>query len=419
MQAEIITIGDELLIGQVIDSNSAWIAEQLNLIGINVKQISSIADDREHISKALDEASSRADLVLITGGLGPTKDDITKSTLCEYFDTKLVFNEDIFERIATRFKQYKLPSLDSNKRQADLPESCTIVPNLKGTASGMWFEKDNVSYVSMPGVPFEMKPMLINGVFPLIYDKFKLPVIVHRTILTHGLGESFLAEKIKDWENNLPTNLKLAYLPSPEHLRLRLSIRGNDKAKLEEILDEQEKKLSSYIPKNIFGHDKQTLQEVVGKLLIEKKGSIASAESCTGGNIARLITSVSGCSVYFKGSIIAYSNEIKEKVLNVNPDDTIKHGAVSESVVKQMAIGVKKALNTDYAIATSGIAGPGGGTDEKPVGTVWIAVAGPDKVVAKEYIFGHDRDINIRRASSRALDNMRRLLLDTLSFKGC
>ncbi len=414
MQAEIITIGDEILIGQVIDSNSAFIADKLNLVGIKVKQISSIADDREHILKALKEASLRADLVLITGGLGPTKDDITKFTLCEYFDTELVFHEDIFKKIAERFKKLNYPALESNKRQADLPKNCTVIPNLKGTASGMWFEKKGVSYVSMPGVPFEMKPMLENGVIPLIKEKFKLPVIVHRTILTHGLGESFLAEKIKDWENALPKNLKLAYLPSPEHLRLRLSIFGKDRNELEKILDEEEQKLKSYIANYIFGHNKQNLQEVVGSLLTKVNGTIATAESCTGGNVARLITSVSGASAYFKGAIIAYSNEIKEKVLNVNPNEIENDGAVSESVVKQMAIGAKKALNTDYAIATSGIAGPGGGTDEKPVGTVWIAVAGPDKVFAKKFIFGHDRDINIRRASSTALDSMRRLLLNII-----
>ncbi len=411
MQAEIITIGDEILIGQVIDSNSAFIAEKLNLIGIKVKQISSIADDRDHILKALVEASQRVNLVVITGGLGPTKDDITKFTLCEYFDTELIFHEDIYQKIAERFKKLNYPALEANKRQADLPENCTVIPNLKGTASGMWFEKDGVSYVSMPGVPFEMKPMLENSVIPLIKEKYKLTVIVHRTLLTHGLGESFLAEKIKDWENALPNNLKLAYLPSPEHLRLRLSISGKDRNELESILDKEEQKLKSYIANYIFGYDKQNLQEVVGALLTKVNGTISTAESCTGGNVARLITSVSGASAYFKGAIIAYSNEIKEKVLNVNPDNINNDGAVSESVVKQMAIGVKKALNTDYAIATSGIAGPGGGTDEKPVGTVWIAVAGPDKVFAKKFIFGHDRDINIRRASSTALDSMRRLLL--------
>jgi nicotinamide-nucleotide amidase len=414
MQAEIITIGDEILIGQIIDSNSAFIAEKLNLIGIKVKQISSIADDREHILKALKEASQRVDLVIITGGLGPTKDDITKFTLCEYFDTELVFHEDIYQKIAERFKKLNYPALESNKRQADLPKNCTVIPNFKGTASGMWFEKDEVSYVSMPGVPFEMKPMLENGVIPLIKEKFQLPVIVHRTLLTHGLGESFLAEKIKDWENTLPKNLKLAYLPSPEHLRLRLSISGKNREELENILDKEEQKLKNYIANYIFGHNKQNLQEVVGSLLTNVKGTIATAESCTGGNVARLISSVSGASAYFKGAIIAYSNEIKEKVLNVNPDDIKNDGAVSESVVKQMAIGVKNTLNTDYAIATSGIAGPGGGTDEKPVGTVWIAVAGPDKVFAKKFIFGHDRDINIRRASSTALDSMRRLLLNII-----
>lgn len=411
MQAEIITIGDEILIGQVIDSNSTWIAEQMNLIGIKVKQISSIADDREHILTALKEAANRADLVLITGGLGPTKDDITKSTLCEYFDTKLVFHQDIYDKIKERFRKMKLPELDSNKRQADLPENCIVVPNNNGTASGMWFDKDGVSYISMPGVPFEMKPMVKEEVIPLIKSKFQLPTIVHRTILTHGIGESFLAEKIKDWENNLPENVKLAYLPSPEQLRLRLSISGKNKADLEKIIDIEEEKLNKYIANEIFGHAEESLQEIVGKLLLENGGTISSAESCTGGNIARQIASIAGCSAYFKGSVIAYSNEIKEKILNVNSDDLLKHGAVSEPVVKQMALGVKKALNTDYSIATSGIAGPGGGSEEKPVGTVWIAVAGPDKVIATKYSFGNKRDINIRRASAKGLDNMRRLLL--------
>lgn len=411
MLAEIITIGDEILIGQVIDTNSAWIAEQLNLIGVKVKQISSVSDDEEHILKSLEEASKRASIIIITGGLGPTKDDITKPTLCKFFNTKLVFHEEIYRKIEERFLKMKLPALESNKKQADLPENCTIIPNFKGTASGMLFEKEGVYFISMPGVPFEMKAMMTDSVLPFIKQKFELPVIVHRTILTHGLGESFLAEKIKDWENKLPANIKLAYLPSPEHLRLRMSAYGDAERDLMDILDVEETRLKKIIPNHIFGYGKQSLQEILGKLLLNKKASISSAESCTGGNIARLITSIPGSSSYFKGSIIAYSNEIKIKLLNVNPSDIDKFGAVSEEVVTQMALGVRKALNTDYSISTSGIAGPDGGTAEKPVGTVWIAVAGPEGVIAKKYVFSHDRDINIRRATSRALDNMRKMLL--------
>ncbi|MDF1550128.1 MAG: competence/damage-inducible protein A [Bacteroidales bacterium] len=411
MLAEIITIGDEILIGQVIDTNSAWIAEQLNLIGVKVKQISSVSDNEEHILKSLEEASKRASIIIITGGLGPTKDDITKPTLCKFFNTKLVFHEEIYRKIEERFLKMKLPALESNKKQADLPENCTIIPNFKGTASGMLFEKEGVYFISIPGVPFEMKAMMTDSVLPFIKQKFELPVIVHRTILTHGLGESFLAEKIKDWENKLPATIKLAYLPSPEHLRLRMSAYGDAERDLMDILDVEETRLKKIIPNHIFGYGKQSLQEILGKLLLNKKASISSAESCTGGNIARLITSIPGSSSYFKGSIIAYSNEIKIKLLNVNPGDIDKFGAVSEEVVTQMALGVRKVLNTDYSISTSGIAGPDGGTAEKPVGTVWIAVAGPEGVIAKKYVFSHDRDINIRRATSRALDNMRKMLL--------
>ncbi len=403
MNAEIITIGDELLIGQVIDSNSAWIAEQLNLIGIKVKQISSISDDKDHIKTALKEASARANIILITGGLGPTKDDITKASLCEYFDTKLVYNKNAYKSISERFKKLNLPELESNKQQAYLPENCTVIPNLKGTASGMWFQKEEVTYISMPGVPFEMKAMMSDAVIPMIKSKFNLPVITHRTILTAGLGESFLAEKKKEWENNLPNDIKLAYLPSPEHLRLRMSIKSTSNKEAEQKLDEQENKLKAYIPDYIFGKGNEKLQDVVGKLLSNKNATLATAESCTGGNIARLITSVSGSSKYFKGSVIAYSNEVKTQVLNVEKSIIEQHGAVSEEVVKQMAVGVKRLLNTDYAIATSGIAGPDGGTAEKPVGTVWIAVADKDTVKAQKFMFSHDRNINIRRASSMAL----------------
>jgi len=411
MTAEIITIGDEILIGQIIDSNSAWISEQLNLIGVNVRQKTSVGDNKQHIINALDEASKRAELVFITGGLGPTKDDITKATLCEYFNTKLVFNEQVYKDVEVFFVKRKLPMLESNRMQAELPESCTVIRNYKGTAPGMWFEKDGIQYISMPGVPFEMKAMMTDSIIPLVKQKFKLPVILHRTILTHGLGESFLAERIAEWENNLPNNLRLAYLPSPEHVRLRMSIYGDDQLQLQKTLEEQEAKLQTYLSKEVYGYDKQSLQEVVGTLLKAKKTTVSTAESCTGGNISHLLTSISGSSEYYKGSVIAYSNEAKINLLHVNIADIEQFGAVSEEVVKQMAEGARKVLKTDFAIATSGIAGPDGGTEEKPVGTTWIAVAGNEKTWTKKFVYANDRNINIQRASYSALDSLRRVLL--------
>ncbi len=403
MLAEIITIGDEILIGQIIDSNSAWIAEQFNSIGIRVKQITSVSDDETHINSALDEASKRADLIIMTGGLGPTKDDLTKKALCRYFDTRLVFNEEVFRHIEKIFTHRKFPMLDSNRKQAELPENCTIIQNKKGTASGMWFVKNDRHFISMPGVPFEMKAMVSESLIPLFRSKFKLPVIIHRTILTYGIGESFLAEKIKDWEDKLPSNMKLAYLPSPEYLRLRLSIYGEDEIPMRESIIKQEKSLHEIIPEYIFGYDKQTMPEIIGDLLKNEGKTLSTAESCSGGNIARLITSIPGSSAYFNGSVVAYSNEIKESVLKVKNEDLIKSGAVSEPIIIQMAAAARELFKTDYSIATSGIAGPDGGTDDKPVGTVWIAVAKENKVMAKKYIFGNDRDINIRRASSMAM----------------
>ncbi|MBN1253371.1 MAG: competence/damage-inducible protein A [Bacteroidales bacterium] len=412
MKAEIITIGDEILIGQIIDSNSAWIAEQLNLNGIKVNQILSISDSEKHILDTLSNISKETDIVIMTGGLGPTKDDITKKTLCNFFDSKLIFNDEVFKDIEKFFETRNIPLLEENRKQAELPEKCTVIRNYFGTASGMWFEKNGQVFVSLPGIPFEMKELISGGVIPLIKEKFKLPVIIHRTILTHGIPESSMAKIIEDWETNLNKNLKLAYLPSPEHLRLRLSIIGDDKKELESIIEYAEIELTKLIKKSIFGYEKQTLQEVIGIILKERNATLSTAESCTGGNIARLITSINGSSSYFKGSVIAYSNEIKEKILNVNKGDIEKHGAVSKEVVTQMALGIKKLFNTDYAIATSGIAGPDGGTDEKPIGTTWIAVAGPDGISVKKYSFGTRRDINIRRASSKALDKLRKFILN-------
>ncbi|MEN8121389.1 MAG: competence/damage-inducible protein A [Bacteroidota bacterium] len=412
MTAEIITIGDEILIGQIIDSNSAWMAEKLNLAGINVYQITSVSDDETHIINALNEASARVDIVLMTGGLGPTKDDITKKTLCKYFDTKLVVNNEVLEYIKKIFERRGFPVLKENLQQAELPEDCTIIRNYYGTASGMWFEKDNTIFVSMPGVPNEMKRLIEDGVIPKIKKEFKLPVIVHRTILTYGFIESELSSLIEDWELNLPEGMKLAYLPSLERLRLRLSIRGNNKEELEKLIDQEEQKLKEYLGDAIFGHGEQSLQEMVGKILTEQNKTLATAESCTGGNIARLITGIAGSSDYFKGSVVAYENSIKKNVLNVKENDLIKYGAVSKKIVEQMALGVKNLMNTDFGVATSGIAGPGGGTEDKPVGTVWIAIAGPDKLISKRYTFGNQREFNIRRTSSVALNKLRKMLIE-------
>ncbi|RLD37648.1 MAG: competence/damage-inducible protein A [Bacteroidetes bacterium] len=403
MIAEIISIGDELLIGQVINTNASWMSELLNRNGIKVKQIKAIADDKKDILNSIDNSFKSADLILLTGGLGPTKDDITKHTLCEYFDTKLVFNEDAFSRIKEIFRLRNFKVSAVNKAQAELPESCIPITNINGTASGMWFEKNGKILVSMPGVPFEMKPMMENEVIPRIKAKFNTPVIIHKTIMTQGVGESFLAKIIEDWENSLPKNIKLAYLPQPGIVRLRLSASGENKIKCEKYIDEFVEKLKLLIGDIIFAYDDMLLEEAVGNSLKLHKKTVATAESCTGGYIAHLLTSIAGSSSYFKGSAITYANEIKENILEVSHDDLEKEGAVSETVVRQMALGVRKKFGTDYAIATSGIAGPDGGTENKPVGTTWIAIAGPDGVLAEKHHFGEHRGRNIRRAALTAL----------------
>lgn len=402
MIAEIITIGDELLIGQVIDTNSAWMAEQLNAIGIQVHQITSISDSREHILKTLSEASLRANLVLITGGLGPTKDDITKQTLCDFFDSKLIFNAAAYKNVENLFAKRGMPVTEINRQQAMVPECCTVIPNDNGTAPGMQFIKNGCTYISMPGVPFEMKTIMENYVIPE-FLKAREEFILHRTILTHGVGESHLASIIENWETDLPHEIKLAYLPQPGMVRLRLSARGNNKLHIVNLIDQEEKKLLELISQHVYGFDNDTLEEVVGKLLREKGLTLATAESCTGGAIASLITSISGSSEYFKGSVIAYSNQIKEKILFV-PETILKqHGAVSKEVVETMALNLKDLYECDYTIAVSGIAGPTGGTPEKPVGTTWIAVATPQSVFSQKFLLGDHRGRNIRKASLAAL----------------
>lgn len=410
MKVEIITIGDEILIGQIVDTNSAWMAVELNQVGIKVVQITTVSDTPGHLINALNEASSRADIVLMTGGLGPTKDDRTKKVLCEYFNSKLVMHEATLKHVSRFFVSRGLNVNQLNKDQALVPECCTVLFNPVGTAPGMWFEKDGVIFISMPGVPFEMKELMTNQIIPRLKSISGSEAIVHKTVHVIGIPESILAETLEAWEDALPSFINLAYLPSPGQIRLRFSAFGNDENILKQNIEEQIHKLQQIIPDSIFGYDNDTLAGVVGRLLVEKNQTMASAESCTGGNIAHLITSEPGSSLWYKGSVVAYANETKVKLLNVNQNFINEYGAVSEQVVTQMAIGARKALNVDYAIATSGIAGPDGGTDEKPVGTVWIAVATPEKTIAKMFNFANNRERNIIRSSQTAL-NMLRLIL--------
>lgn len=408
MKAEIITIGDELLIGQVIDTNSAWIAEQLNLYGVEIYQITSVHDEQKQILEALLKAEQSADIIILTGGLGPTKDDITKNVLCKYFNTKLVFHKPAFEQIKERFKNRNISINKLNKDQAFVPESCTVLLNKAGTAPGMWFKKGSKIYISIPGVPFEMKYLMEHEILPRIKDLGAGRAIYHKTINTHGLPESILAKTIEDWETALPVNIKLAYLPNPMAVRLRLSVTGANLNILKQQVEEEIEKLKKIIPENIYGFDNETLAEVTGRLLVSNSASLALAESCTGGFISHLITSVPGSSSYFKGSIIAYSNEVKQKILGVDPVSIEKFGAVSEQVACEMAHGVKDLFGVDYAIATTGIAGPGGGTEEKPTGTVWIAVADNRLVAAEKFVFGNNRERNIMRSSQTALQMLRK-----------
>ncbi len=413
MKAEIITIGDEILIGQIVDTNSAWISEQLNMHGIDVYQITSVHDDHGQILKALADAESRADLILITGGLGPTKDDITKKALCAYFECGLVINELVLEQVTGMLTRRHIKMNQLNKDQALVPEKCTVLPNTTGTAPGMWFEKNNVIFVSMPGVPFEMEYLMEKEVFPRLQGKGKVRSIYHQTVLIHGIPESMLAELIEAWEVALPPFIKLAYLPSAFMIRLRLSAYGEDPAGLKDEIAAQIEKLKMIVPsKNIFGYNQDTMAGVTGRLLIGSNATVGVAESCTGGYIAHLITSNPGSSAYFKGGIVAYANEVKISVLGVKAETLAAHGAVSREVAVEMAYGAKKILQTDYAVATTGIAGPDGGTPEKPVGMVWIAVAGKHNLVAECYNFANNRERNIIRSAQTAMNMLRQLVID-------
>jgi nicotinamide-nucleotide amidase len=412
MKAEIITIGDELLIGQVIDTNSAWLGHQLSGLGIKVHLKTALPDTREAILTGLAQAHQRSDIIVITGGLGPTKDDITKLTLCEFFKTDLVQNQKVLEWVTSIFKMRNLPMLESNNQQAMLPRNCEVLWNKNGTAPGMWFLHEGKVYISMPGVPFEMKTIFEEEAIPLLKQTFKFPSIVHRTILTSNIGESFLARKIAPIEDALPPHIKLAYLPAVGMVRLRFSAFGENEIQLQQELEPIITALYDKVGEYIFGEGEDNLAQVVGMLLKGKGKTIATAESCTGGYMSHLITLNPGSSAYFKGSIVSYANEVKINQLGVDPNIIKTHGAVSEACVKAMAEGARKLLNTDYALAASGVAGPDGGSAEKPVGTVWIAISSSDQTITKLLHLGDNRERTIQRTALQALDVLRKMLLE-------
>ena len=409
MKCEVISIGDELLIGQTINTNASWIGEQINILGFTISHCLVISDLKNDIINALDQAYKRSDIIIITGGLGPTNDDITKHTLTEYFNTSLELDIEIEKNIIDYFTNRNLPILQSNRDQALIPKSCQVLPNSRGSASGMWFEKNGVVFISLPGVPYEMKGIMNDHVFSrLLALKGDENIIINKTIRTHGMGESFLAEVIKSWEKKLANeNIKLAYLPSPGIVKLRLSIIGKDRKSSEEKLNSYILKLKKLIPEQIYGYDTDTMEGVVSNLLKEKKHTLSTAESCTGGNISKMITSISGSSSFFNGSVVSYTNKSKSQLLDVNDQVIEKHGAVSKQVVEQMAKNVRLKFDSDYGISTSGIAGPTGGTADKPVGTVWIAVASEDKVISKKLNLGYNRERNIHVSSLSVLNLLR------------
>jgi nicotinamide-nucleotide amidase len=410
MKAEIITIGDEILIGQIVDTNSAWMAHELNSFEIDIHKITSISDNKEEIFKAIDEAKKNVDLIILTGGLGPTDDDYTKDALADYFNCKQIINTEVLEHIKKLVLKRGGELNTRNKNQALVPETCKVIPNDIGTAPGMWFEFEGKILISIPGVPFEMKEMMLKYIIPNLKKISTNDHVIHKLVLTQGISESKLAEMLEEWESKLPVGLKLAYLPSPGIIKLRLSAKGPDKSVLENIINESIRTLSVTIPDYICGFDAESIEEVLAKTLSNKSYTISVAESCTGGNISHLITCITGSSNYFKGSVIAYSNEIKEELLGVNNSILRTYGAVSKQTVEAMAIGVRQLLKTDYSIATTGIAGPTGGTNEKPVGTTWIAVSNSAGVVSKKFIFSDDRNRNIQRASLTAINMLLKLI---------
>ena len=404
MNVEIIVIGDELLIGQVTDTNSGWIARELNHIGWEVTEITTVRDRSREITDALNSSFGRVDVVLMTGGLGPTKDDITKQTLCDYFGGKLVFDESVFANVEAIFRRRKLTMNDSTRNQAYVPNMCTVIQNPVGTAPVMWFERNGKVLVSMPGVPTEMKTVMKEVVISRLREYFQdHSSILHRTCLVKDFTESRLSETLSDFEAQLPACIKLAYLPTPGVIRLRLTARGDEESYLQKIIDDEFFKLRTILGSHLFCGSDTTLAGALGSILAERGETLATAESCTGGNIAHEITRIAGSSVYFKGSVVAYSNEVKTRVLNVSSEILSGFGAVSREPVLQMVSGVQRLLSSDCAIATSGIAGPGGGSVEKPVGTVWIAVRYGERSEVECFCFEGDREQVIARATQSAL----------------
>jgi nicotinamide-nucleotide amidase len=410
MKATVITIGDEILIGQIIDTNSAWIGQQFSTLGVKIYEIISCGDDATQIKDAIDRAKANSQIVLMTGGLGPTKDDITKKTLVEYFNTELVLNEEVWEKMKKIFEKRGAQVLEINRSQAMIPKDCIMLPNMRGTAQGMWFERDGVVFISMPGVPHEMKHLMETQVLPRLQQKFTFPKIIHATIMTAGAGESAIASMLSVFEDELPGNIKLAYLPDLGVLKLRLTAFG-DGATLASEVEAQKEKMKGILGHYFYCDGEERLEAIVGQKLLAQQATVSCAESCTGGFIAHLFTSVSGSSKYFEGGVVSYSYDVKEKMLGVKHKTLLTYGAVSEECVREMLKGLLRVAGTNYGIAVSGIAGPDGGTAEKPVGTVWIAVGSQEKIVAKRFQFFPSRMENIRVFSNAAL-NMLRLFMD-------
>ena len=416
MKAAIITIGDEILIGQIVDTNSAFIAKSLDRIGVEVHEMISISDNKSQILDTFSKFQNKVDLVVITGGLGPTKDDITKKIFCDYFDDDLVVNNKVLEHVTQLIEGfYKRQITQINKDQALVPSKCIILHNEFGTAPGMWMKKENTVFISLPGVPFEMKSLVENEIIPRIVVEYQRPYIIHKTVLTYGIGESLLSETIEKWENDLPNFIKLAYLPSPGRVRLRLSARGTNKELLENAIFENVTSLSAILGDAIVGiDDDETLEVVIGRLLTQQNKTISTAESCTGGKIAQVLSSFAGASAYFKGSIVSYATETKISVLGISEDLINEYSVVSAEVAREMAINIQRLMKTDYAIATTGNAGPAKGDSDASVGTVFIALATPYDVIIEEFNFGQPRDKVIDRAVLKSLEMLRKEILKNL-----
>jgi nicotinamide-nucleotide amidase len=413
MKATIITIGDEILIGQIVDTNSGFIAKSLDKIGLEIHEMISISDDKEHILSTFSQLQNKVDLVIVTGGLGPTKDDVTKKTFCDYFEDELVVNHEVLAHVTELIEGfYKRPITQMNKDQALVPSKCTVLHNQMGTAPGMWMKKENTVFISLPGVPYEMKYLVESVVIPKVVKKYERPYIIHKTILTYGQGESLVAERIEDWENNLPDFIKLAYLPNPGRVRLRLSARGTNKEMLEAAIEANVQSLDAIIHDIIVGFDdNETLEVVVGQLLTKKGKTVATAESCTGGKIASLLAAVSGASSYFRGSVVSYATEVKTTVLGVPADLIEENSVVSAAVASSMASNVKRIMKTDYAIATTGNAGPTKGDSNAEIGTIFIAIATPTDVIVEEFNFGQPREKVIDRAVIKSLEMLQKEIL--------